>query len=88
MEVKVLKNEKEYLELEINNLTIAELIRNELWQDDAVEIAAWKREHPSKQPVLILKTKGKTAKKVLSDCVERISRMNEKILEEFKKAVK
>jgi DNA-directed RNA polymerase subunit L len=88
MEIKVLKNEKEHLEVELDNLTIAELLRKELWQDSAVEVAAWKREHPSKNPVLILKTKGKTARKALQDCIERLQKLNEKILAEFKKAVK
>lgn len=88
MEVKILKHDKEHLEVELNNLTIAELLRNELWQDSATEIAAWKREHPTKNPVLILKTKGKTAKKVLQGGIERLQKLNDKIVEEFKKAVK
>jgi len=88
MAIKVLKNEKEWLEIELDNLTLAELIRNFLWQDDAVTISAWRREHPTKNPVLIIKTKGKTAKKALIDCVERIQKLNQKVLDEFKKTVK
>ncbi len=88
MEVKVLKNEKDYLEIELDNLTVAELLRNQLWKDSAVEAAAWRREHPSKNPVLVIKTKGKSAKKVLQDCISQINKLNNKILEEFKKAVK
>jgi DNA-directed RNA polymerase subunit L len=88
MEVKVLKNEKDYLEIEIDNLTIAELLRNQLWKDSAIEAAAWRREHPTKNPVLIVKTKGKSAKKALQDCISQIDKLNNKILEEFKKAVK
>ena len=88
MELKIIKNEKDHLEIELNNLTVAELLRNELWEDSSVEIAAWKREHPSKNPVLILKTKGKTAKKALSECIERVSKASEKLSEEFKKLSK
>ena len=88
MEIKVLKQDKEHLELEIDSLTIAELIRNELWNDDSIEIAAWKREHPTKNPILIIKTNGKSAKKALADCISRLEKTNDKILEEFKKAVK
>ena len=88
MEAKILSNDKETLELELDNLTVAELVRNELWQDDAVEAAAWKREHPTKRPILFIKTKGKTAKKALSDCIERLEKANDKIVEEFRKAVK
>lgn len=88
MEVKVLKNEKDYMEVEIDNLTIAELLRNQLWKNSAVEAAAWRREHPSKNPVLIIKVKEGTARRALIDCIERVQKINGKILEEFKKAVK
>lgn len=88
MEIKVLKNEKDYLEIELDNLTIAELLRKQLWNDSAVEVAAWKREHPSKNPVLVIKTKDKSAKKALQDCIAKLQKINDKILEEFKKAVK
>jgi DNA-directed RNA polymerase subunit L len=88
MIVKVLKNEKELLEIELENLTIAELLRNFLWEDEAVTLAAWRREHPTKNPVLIIKTKGKSAKKALLDCIARIEKLNQKVLEEFKKTVK
>jgi len=88
MEVQILKAEKERLELQLDNLTIAELLRNELWQDSATQLAAWKREHPTKPCVLVLRTKDKPAKKVLLDCVARLQKQNSKLLEEFKKAAK
>jgi len=86
MIVKVLKNEKDHLEIEIDNLTIAELVRSALWDDSAVTIAAWKREHPTKNPILVIKTKGKSAKKALIDCLGRIEKLNDKVLSEIKKA--
>ena len=86
MEIKIIKKEKNELEIEIDSLTIAELLRNELWNDKATELAAWKREHPTKRPHLVLKTKGKDAKKVLIDTTERIIKINSDILKEFKKA--
>lgn len=82
--IKFLKEEKEKLEAEIESLTLAELLRNELWDDKTVEIAAWKREHPSKHAILVLHTKGKGAKKVLLECISRLQKQNEKILDEFK----
>ena len=87
MQIKILKQEKEELEIEIDNLTIAELLRNELWNEE-VEVSAWKREHPTKNPVLIIRTKGKDAKKVLLDAIEKIQEKNQEILKEFKKAFK
>ena len=86
MITKILKNEKNHIEVEISNASIAELIRSFLWQDDSVKVAAWKRDHPTKSPVLIVKTDGKTAKKAIEDCIERIEKMNDKVLEEFKKS--
>jgi DNA-directed RNA polymerase subunit L len=59
-----------------------------LWEDDATELAVWKREHPAKKPHLVLKTKGKDAKKVLLGTIEKIEKLNEDIVKEFKKAVK
>ena len=86
MIVKVLKNEKDHLEVELDNLTVAEVVRTFLWEDSAVKAAAWKREHPTKNPVLIIKTEGKSAKKALTDCLERIGKLNDKVLAEVKKA--
>jgi len=88
MITKILKNEKNHLESEIDNLTVAELIRNALWADDSVTVASWKREHPTKNPVLIVRTDGKTAKKALTDCIERVSKLTEKVMDEVKKSVK
>jgi len=88
MITKVLKNEKNHVELEIANLTIAELIRAQLWEDPSVKFAAWKRDHPTKNPVLIVRTEGKTTKKAISDCITRVDKLADKILDEFKKSVK
>ena len=88
MIAKVLKNEKNHLEVELTNLTIAEVTRMSLWDDSAVTMAAWKREHPTKNPVLIIKTSGKTAKKALTDTLDRLNKLNSKVLSEVKKLKK
>jgi len=88
MEVKIIKYEKDELEIELDNLTVAELLRNLLWQDDSVELAVWKREHPIKKPHLVLKTKGKDSKKVLLSTIEKAEKLNEGIIKEFKKEFK
>ena len=67
MEVKVLKDEKDMLVVEISNQTVAEILRVYLNEDSSVESAVWKRAHPDKPVVFEIKTKGKTAKKALSD---------------------
>ncbi len=88
MIVNVLKNEKNHLEMELNNLTMAELVRNELWEDSCVTVAAWKKEHPTKNPVLVLRTDGKSAQKALTECLERVEKKNKKLIDEAKKALK
>lgn len=84
MEVKVLESSKDEIIVEIDNLTIAEILRVYLNKDDSVVFAAWKREHPTKNPILKVKTKGKSAKKALSDAVEVIEKDLDKILNDFK----
>ncbi|MCA9487907.1 MAG: hypothetical protein KC516_03010 [Nanoarchaeota archaeon] len=85
MEINVLSDSKEEIEVEIGSLTIAELLRVYLNQDSAVVFAAWKREHYTKSPILKVKTKGKTAKKALSDAVSQITKDLDKVESNFKK---
>ena len=72
MELKVLKNSKEEIEVELENLTLVELLRVYLNKDSGVSFAAWRRDHPTEKPVLKVTTKGKTAKKALSDAVSSV----------------
>jgi DNA-directed RNA polymerase subunit L len=88
MEVKIIKNEKDNILLEMDNQTIAELLRVNLNEDEGVQMAAWKREHPDKPVVFEIKTKGKSAKKALEEAAAHIEKETEKILDEFKKSIK
>lgn len=85
MEIKILKQEKEEIEAEVSSLTIVEILRVYLNKDSSVLIAVWKREHPTKNPVLLVKTKGKTAKKAIDDAVKAIEKDLEKFETDFKK---
>ena len=86
MEIKVLKDEKNWLVVELDNQTITELVRVYLNKDSAVEMAAWKRENPDTPVVFEIRTSGKSAKKALADAVSAIEKDAGKVLEEFKKA--
>ena len=88
MEIKVLKYSKNEIEIELDNLTVAELLRIMLWQDKATELAAWHRKHPTKNPILVLKTSGKDSKKVLLDTIAKTQKLNADLIKEFKKALK
>ena len=85
MEVNILKSSKEEMEVEIENLAIVELLRVYLNKDSSVTFAAWKREHPTKNPILLVKTKGKNPKKALSDAVNLITKDLDKFENDFKK---
>jgi len=85
MEIKVLKSLKDELEFEINNLTLAEILRVYLNKDSNVSLAVWKRKHPTENPVILLKTKGKSAKKALDDAIKSITKDLDKFLDDFKK---
>lgn len=86
MEVEVLKESANELEIKIDNLTIAEILRVYLHKDPSVELAAWRREHPTKPLILRVETKGKTAKKAVEDTVKAIEKETEKLVEHVKKA--
>jgi DNA-directed RNA polymerase subunit L len=51
MEVKVIKDENGVLDVEFDNLTIAEVLRAYLVNQN-VKVAAWKRANPHSNPVL------------------------------------
>lgn len=83
--MNVLKESKDEIELEFDNVTIAEILRVYLNKDSGVAFAAWKREHPTENSILLVRTKGKTAKKAINDAVSAITKELDKNLAEFKK---
>ncbi len=85
MEMNILKDSKEEIEVEIESLTLVEILRVYLNKDTSVTFAAWKREHPTKNPILAVKTKGKTPKKAINDAIVSITKDLEKIETDFKK---
>jgi len=85
MEVNVLKSSKDEIEVELESLTIAEILRTYVNKDASVIFTAWKREHYTKHPVLAVRTKGKTAKKAINDAVNSITKDLDKLENDFKK---
>ncbi|MAG02555.1 hypothetical protein CMI42_04410 [Candidatus Pacearchaeota archaeon] len=86
MQIEILKDEKNDLEVSIDNKTVAELVRVYLNKDDKVKLGAWKEDHYSKPLTLKVTTEGKTAKKALQDAIEKASKDLNKYKDEFKKA--
>jgi len=85
MNTKVLKSEKNLIEIELDSLTVAEILREYLQKDSAVEFAAWRREHPTKPMILKVETKGKDVKKAIADAVALIEKESNKLVDAVKK---
>ena len=82
MEVKILKQDKNELEVQVDNVTVAEILRVYL-NKQGTDFAAWRREHITKPAIIKIKSK-KTAKKEISDAVAAIK----KDLSAVEKAIK
>ena len=85
MEIKILESLKNEIKIEIESLTIAELLRVYLNEDSAVTFAAWKREHPTENIKLLVKTKDKDPKKIISNAISTITKDLERVEKDFSK---
>jgi DNA-directed RNA polymerase subunit L len=84
MNIEIVKSDKNEVELRIDNLTVAEILRVYLYEA-GVDFAAWRREHPSKPLIMKIETKDSNVKKVVSDAVSKINKDADKILALIKK---
>lgn len=82
MEVKILKDEKNELDVELGSLTIAEVLRVYLNKQGA-KVAAWRRDHPTKNPVLHIE--GDNPKKILKSAIATLEKEIDNTVDEFKK---
>jgi DNA-directed RNA polymerase subunit L len=81
MDLKILKDDKDEIEVELDNVTLAEVLRVYLNEDSDVSFVAWKREHPTKNPVL--KVKAKNPKKSIKDAVSVVVKELDRIEKDF-----
>ena len=84
MDIKYLKQEKNEIEAEFPNLTFVELLRVYLNEEKNVLFAAWRRDHPTMNPILKIKTKDKDAKSILKDTIQKVISDLDKISQDFK----
>lgn len=78
MEVKVLESDKDFMEVSVNNITVAEILRVYL-NEAGVKFAAWRKDHSDKPVVLRIENSG-GAKKAISAAIKAIDKDCEKIL--------
>ena len=82
MDIKILKDTKNELDIELDSLTIAEVLRVYLNKQGA-KLAAWKRDHPTKNPVLHIEADN--PKSLLKKAIKELEKEIDKIVDEFKK---
>jgi DNA-directed RNA polymerase subunit L len=92
MELRKIREDKNLLEIELKGESIgfANLIKEELWNDNNVDEAAYIKEHPyMAEPKIYVKTKGKSSPKVaIERAIKRIQVKLKEFEREFKKALK
>jgi DNA-directed RNA polymerase subunit L len=82
MNLEILKAEKSDIELKIDNLTIAEILRVYLYEQE-VDFAAWRKDHPFKP--LIMRIQSANVKKSVSEACSLISKDLDKLISVVKK---
>lgn len=86
IELKVIENEKDKVKIELNDITLANLLNDNLWQNK-VDYAAWKRGHPLLDNPAIL-VGAKDARKALIEAAEQVSRDAGTLKKKFMAAMK
>lgn len=83
MQIEIINQDKNLIELKIDNQTVAEILRIYL-NKQGIEFAAWRKEHPTKPIIFRIESSGKTVRKAISDAVAEIK----KDLENIEKCLK
>jgi DNA-directed RNA polymerase subunit L len=71
MQIEIISQDKNSVELKIDNQTVAEIIRIYL-NEQGIDFAAWRREHPTKPTIFRIQAKDKPVKKAVSDATSAI----------------
>ncbi|NOZ81045.1 MAG: DNA-directed RNA polymerase subunit L [DPANN group archaeon] len=91
IDIEVLESTKKRLRIKVKGTghTFCNVLVDELWNDDHVEVAAYSIKHPLVGvPELIIESKGKEPKKILQDGIKRLKHANDKAKKEFAKILK
>ena len=73
MNVEIISQESDKIELRVDNLTVAEILRVYL-NERGIKFAAWRRDHLTKPVIFKIERSGKTVKKAVSEAVSAISK--------------
>ena len=83
MNIEILQNEKDFCELKIDNITVAEILRVYL-NEQGIKFAAWRREHPSKPIIFRIETDKGTVKKAVNEAVSAVKKDLNGLLKDLK----
>jgi DNA-directed RNA polymerase subunit L len=84
MDVKFLKEEKNEIEFELDNVTLMEILRVYLNKEAEVTFVAWKKEHQTTVAVMKVETKTKDAKSMVKDAIKAIVSDVDGVVSDFK----
>ncbi|MEK6834996.1 MAG: DNA-directed RNA polymerase subunit L [Nanoarchaeota archaeon] len=86
MEIKILKDEKNRIEFEIigEDHTFCNAVRDELWNQEDVEISAYNIKHPLiSNPVMLVEVSKGDPKKALQNTVSSLKKKVKEIKDNF-----
>ena len=84
MNVEIVKQDKNEIEIKVDSVTIAEILRVYL-NTQGVEFVAWKREHLTEPAILKVESSGKAVKKEISEAVSAIKKDLDSMVKVLKK---
>ena len=86
MEIKILKEEKNKIEFEVigEDHTLCNALRDELWNQEDVEISAYNIKHPLiSNPVMLVETSRGDPKKALQNTVSSLKKKIKELKSNF-----
>ncbi len=87
MTLTVLENEDSKLKIKVPDMTLVNLINDNIWQQRGIEVSAYAREHPYlSEPVLLVKAKN--PKKALLEASQKIVDDVKDLRKQFQSAMK
>jgi len=87
MEIKILKEEKNKIEFEVigEDHTLCNVIRNELWNQDNVEISAYNIKHPLiSNPIMLVETSKGDPKNAIFNSVNSLKKQIKELKDRLK----
>lgn len=92
MEIEILEETKNKIHFKVKgeDHTILNLLKEELWKDSDVKIAAYRMDHPliGVPDMIVEVSQGKDPRKAIKEAIKRLEKTLEKFKDEFKSEIK